>query len=333
MDEGGEALSPLLLAKTMQAQVAAAAAAQAAAARAAAAAAPAAAASSEMAATPGDRALQHAATGHAQQQQQQQAASSPLDFSTMAVDLAPAGDAADQPQPSASFQPSGLLPPGAAAAALAALEQQQVEQNGGMYQSPPPAAEQLGELYHALQQQQVSTGAAIGAGWAGCWWVLLHSSKLQSSALAIKPCCSDPAPAAEWLCHPCQQCHRQRPHGPRQPRWVGALGTRCCKQQQTPVCFTIVHNWMRAAEHQSSFDTNSQQPPVLACAAALPWRALIHHACPDLVPWLPAEPELTSPSRLQTHDSTGSGSQRRSKQAAKRRRTSAGPAGSTQNAG
>ena len=136
-----------------------------------------------MAATPGDRAMQHAATGHAQQQQQQQqqAASSPLDFSTMAVDLAPAGDAADQPQPSASFQPSGLLPPGAAAAALAALEQQQVEQNGGMYQSPPPAAEQLGELYHALQQQQVSTGAAIGAGWLG--WLLVGAAAQQQASV------------------------------------------------------------------------------------------------------------------------------------------------------
>ena len=39
-----------------------------------------------------------------------------------------------------------------------------------------------------------------------------------------------------------------------------------------------------------------------------------------------ADRELTSPSRLVTHDSTGSGSKQQ--QAAKRRRTSAGPAGS-----
>lgn len=47
-----------------------------------------------------------------------------------------------------------------------------------------------------------------------------------------------------------------------------------------------------------------------------------------------AERELTSPSRLRTHDSTGSGSRQctGSKQAAKRRRTSSGRAASSQHA-
>jgi hypothetical protein len=46
------------------------------------------------------------------------------------------------------------------------------------------------------------------------------------------------------------------------------------------------------------------------------------------------ERELTSPSRLLTHDSTGggSGSHPRSKQASKRRRPSAGPSGSSRHA-
>ena len=133
--------------------------------------------------------------------------------STLAVDLAPA-QPNGSPQPSASFQPSSLPPPGVVAAALVALEAAQAAAHGGPYATPPPAAvEQLGELYATLHQNGYATHAnsAIGNG---------HMA-------------------------------------------------------------------------QSSPDR-----------------------------------ELTSPSRLLTHDSTGSGS--RSRQAAKRRRTSGGPVGSTQ---
>ncbi|EFN54546.1 hypothetical protein CHLNCDRAFT_135331 [Chlorella variabilis] len=89
---------------------------------------------------------------------------SPINLSTMAVDLAPAG-ADDAPQPSASGQPSSLPPPGAVAAALAALEQQQAAQDNGLYLTPPPA--ELGELYHVLQQQNgyaTHANSAIGNG-------------------------------------------------------------------------------------------------------------------------------------------------------------------------
>jgi hypothetical protein len=90
---------------------------------------------------------------------------------------------------------------------------------------------------------------------------------------------------------------------------------------------------MWVAEQQSCISNSNCWPAAILACAAVSLRALIQPALLCTAPWLPAEPELTSPSRLQTHDSTGSGSQRRSKQAAKRRRTSAGPAGSTQNAG
>lgn len=142
---------------------------------------------------------------------------SPVDDSTMAIDLAPAGD---QPQPSASGQPSSLPPPGDVAAAIAALEQAQSAQNGGLFSTPPPAAAELGELYAVLQQQNgyaTHANSAIGNG-----------------------------------------------------------------------------NLARSS---------------------------------------PERGELTSPSRVLTHDSTGSGSHQRSKQTAKRQRTSNGPAGSSQRAG
>ena len=204
MDEGGEALSPLVAAKA-QAQMAAA---QGAGPAAAAAATP---GSGSVGGTPGmlpGSASAHPAAGAAsseragpsgtQQQQQQrqqqpngpasagrrgsgagsgqrtangyavhgvpspaagaagmdsQGVAFPIDYSTMAVDLAPAGPG-DAPQPSASFQPSSLPPPGAVAAALAALEAAQAAQNGSLWQTPPPpAAEQLGEVIQALSRQ------------------------------------------------------------------------------------------------------------------------------------------------------------------------------------
>lgn len=89
--------------------------------------------------------------------------------STLAVDLAPpfhslngtnAAREAEQPQPSASGQPSSLPPPGMVAAALAAAEQQQAALNGSSsLQTPAPAVPaELGELYYALQQQVILAG-------------------------------------------------------------------------------------------------------------------------------------------------------------------------------
>jgi hypothetical protein len=212
MDEGGEALSPLVAAKA-QAQMAAA---QGAGTAAAAAATP---GSGSVGGTPG--LLPGSASAHpaacaasseragpsgAQQQQQvaangqvsagkrgsgagsgqrtangyavhdgpsqagpaavdSQGVGSPINYSTMAVDLAPAGPS-DAPQPSASFQPSSLPPPGAVAAALAALEAAQTAQNGSLWQTPPPpSAEQLGEVIQALARQNgyaTHANSAIG---------------------------------------------------------------------------------------------------------------------------------------------------------------------------
>lgn len=230
MDEGGEALSPLVAAKA-QAQVAAAQAGAAA----AAAAMPgsgsvggtprvlprsvAPAASSERAGPSGAQQQHH----HPQQQQAaahgqasagkgasgaangyavhdgpssaagaaavaSQGVASPIDYSTMAVDLAPVGPA-DAPQPSASFQPSSLPPPGAVAAALAALEAAQAAQNGSLWQTPPPAAaEQLGEAIQALARQAsgalISGRAGLGSEqqWPG---VLLASLPMECNLLPI----------------------------------------------------------------------------------------------------------------------------------------------------
>ncbi|KAI7838466.1 hypothetical protein COHA_007729 [Chlorella ohadii] len=216
MDEGGEALSPLVAAKA-QAQMAAA---QGAGPAAAAAATPGSGsvggtpgllpASASAHPAPGAASSERAGLAGAQQQQQQavpngqasthkrasaggsgqhtangyaahdgpspaggaaavgsQGVASPIDYSTMAVDLAPAGPA-DAPQPSASYQPSSLPPPGAVAAAMAALEAAQAAQNGSLWQTPPPSsAEQLGEVIQALARQNgyaTHANSAIGNG-------------------------------------------------------------------------------------------------------------------------------------------------------------------------
>mgnify|MGYP001811079335 CR=1 FL=1 len=202
IDDGGEALSPLLANKVLQLQAHALANG--------AGALLAAGGTGSVGGTPqplGSAAPTHALRAPAARpaangvcKQRSQAAAGPagsqgltsrLDLSTMAVDLAPldgpaptpaaaaaavAGAAA--PAPSASFQPSSLPPPGVVAAALAALEQQQAALNGGLF-TPAPLVEQLGEVYHALQQQvgssvtsgQAERGAAVGAAAAhsGLW--------------------------------------------------------------------------------------------------------------------------------------------------------------------
>lgn len=194
MDEGGEALSPLLACKAAHLH-AAALASHAAALAAAAPAAPAPLpGSGSVGGTPpplapaaldaGDGTMPADATGAAQSLANgvvkrltsreglaaaaggatgcRQGTASPVDLSTMAVDLAPPANGADHPQPSASFQPSGLPPAAAVAAALAALEQQQAALNGGLPHTPPQVPAELGELYQALQQQVGSgTQAAL----------------------------------------------------------------------------------------------------------------------------------------------------------------------------
>lgn len=194
MDEGGEALSPLQVAKAHK-LLAQAAAAQAAVQTAATpgsgsvggapppqlAAAPMAGASSAARGRPSQReqpdndeaGVSPAADGQAQQEQEvplaagggSGALTSPLNYSTMAVDMAPAGP--DEPQPTASGQPSHLPPPGAVAAVLAALEAQQAAHNGASQLAPPAAATSLGDAGQPLQPQNgyaTHANSAIGNG-------------------------------------------------------------------------------------------------------------------------------------------------------------------------
>lgn len=225
MDEGGEALSPLLV-KAQQRQAAGAAAKATGALPLAAtpgsgsvgapafqpqpplAAMPAAAAGQAAAAASG----QPVANGAAHPDGEPAAAGvdtypSPIDYSTMAVDLAPAGP---DPQPSASFQPSSLPPPGAVAAALAALEAQQTAQNGGPYYTPPPGAASLGEGQQL--QQQVRRG-----GWEeksvprqGLACGVCRITSLVLASPASPPLVSYP-PA---LCPPCRMATPPTPIAP-----------------------------------------------------------------------------------------------------------------------
>ncbi|KAL4424424.1 hypothetical protein ABPG77_005667 [Micractinium sp. CCAP 211/92] len=190
MDEGGEALSPLLACKAAHMHAAAVASRAAALAGAAPAAAAALPGSGSVGGTPppaasaltaGDAAAARpTANGVAKHSSgraagpagggatsRSQGCASPIDFSTMAVDLAPPANGTEHPQPSASFQPSGLPPAAAVAAALAALEQQQAALNGSLLQTPPQVPPELGELYQALQQQNghaTYANSAIGNG-------------------------------------------------------------------------------------------------------------------------------------------------------------------------
>lgn len=275
---------------------------------------------------------------------------SPIDLSTMAVDLAPPANGVAHPQPSASFQPSGLPPAAAVAAALAALEQQQAALNGGQPHTPPHVPPELGELYQALQQQ-----VWLGAGPRRLRQAPGRRGERRGISrtrvkLQFPACCplhtppgleAQPSgpfhprhrriPLAEWLRHPCQQRHWQRARHTRQPGCAPALTmlrpgpAQCARRRMGPPAPAPV-----AAPHPPP-----SSPPLCPCRRRLwQWPCLRADRVCLSAAACPAERELTSPSRLRTHDSTGSGSHQRtgSRQAAKRRRTSAGRAGSSQHA-
>jgi len=205
---------------------------------------------------------------------------------------------------------------------MAALGAGQAGDMGSRWQTPPPpSAEQLGAVIQALACQ--ASSATLVCKFGLQWWELcvpatcclvegysclantplvivsLLPARIQTATIYCLP--------AEWLRHPRQQRNRQRPRG-HQPR---------CTRGCTLPGFCYVPWLCQCVTCEARQPHLSVQP---SCNLQL---------CMPPPNSLPADRELTSPSRLLTHDSTGSGSKQ---QAAKRRRTSAGPAGSAPHA-